>query len=315
MARQSIPLERYRNIGIIAHIDAGKTTTTERILFYTGKTHRIGSVDDGTTVTDWMEQERERGITIVSAAVTAEWRDYSDQHHRHPRPHRLHRRSPALACACWTAGWWCSTPCRASSRSRETVWRQADRYGVPRICFVNKMDRVGASFDRTIDMIRERLGANPIPMQLPIGCEVGFHGAWSICSTMKGDHLDGRARARAPERGRDPGRPAGTRPTSARAAMVEQIAETDDDLTRRVPGRRDDSRPTNCKAALRRAVIAGKATPVFCGSSLRNKGVQPLLDAVIDYLPSPAGCSAGHGHRSPATETRSSSPGQTTTRR
>ena len=164
------PLENYRNIGIIAHIDAGKTTTTERILFYTGKTYRIGSVDDGTTVTDWMVQERERGITIVSAAVSAEWKGYQMNIIDTPG-HIDFTVEVQRALRVLDGGVVVFDATQGVEPQSETVWRQADRYGVPRICFVNKMDRVGASYEYTIETIRQRLGANPIPMQLPIGSE------------------------------------------------------------------------------------------------------------------------------------------------
>src|SRR5574338_1247458 len=182
MAR-NFPLERCRNIGIIAHIDAGKTTTTERILFYTGKTYRIGSVDDGTTVTDWMAQERERGITIVSAAISSEWKGY--QINVIDTPGHIDftaevQRSPRVL----DGGVVVFDAVQGVEPQSETVWRQADRYGVPRICFVNKMDRVGASYERTIETIKDRLGANPIAMQIPIGFEAGFRGIIDLL-TMK----------------------------------------------------------------------------------------------------------------------------------
>ena len=174
MARE-YPLEKYRNIGIIAHIDAGKTTTTERIMFYTGKTHRIGSVDDGTTVTDWMVQERERGITIVSAAVSAEWKGYQFNIIDTPG-HIDFTAEVQRSLRVLDGGVVVFDAVQGVEPQSETVWRQADRYGVPRICFVNKMDRVGASYERTIESIKDRLGANPIPMQLPIGFEATFRG-------------------------------------------------------------------------------------------------------------------------------------------
>ena len=169
------PLERYRNIGIIAHIDAGKTTTTERILFYTGKTHRLGSVDDGTTVTDWMEQERERGINIVSAAVSAEWNGYQINIIDTPG-HIDFTAEVQRSLRVLDGGIVIFDAVQGVEPQSGTVWRQADRYGVPRICFVNKMDRVGASFENSVNMIRERLGANPIVMQAPIGTEASFSG-------------------------------------------------------------------------------------------------------------------------------------------
>src|SRR3990172_6114266 len=174
MGRQA-QLERYRNIGIIAHIDAGKTTTTERVLFYTGRTHRLGSVDEGTTVTDWMDQERERGITIVSAAVTAAWRDYIIN--IIDTPGHIDFTAEVQRCLrVLDGGVVVFDAVQGVEPQSETVWRQADRYHVPRLCFVNKMDRVGASYDRTIEMVRQRLGANPIAIQMPVGVESDFMG-------------------------------------------------------------------------------------------------------------------------------------------
>src|SRR5512146_1905404 len=174
MAR-TYPLESYRNIGIIAHIDAGKTTTTERILFYTGKTHRIGSVDDGTTVTDWMAQERERGITIVSAAISSEWKGYQINVIDTPG-HIDFTAEVQRSLRVLDGGVVIFDAVQGVEPQSETVWRQADRYNVPRICFINKMDRVGASYERSMETIRQRLGANPIPLQLPIGSEAAFKG-------------------------------------------------------------------------------------------------------------------------------------------
>ncbi len=281
MAR-AYPLEQYRNIGIIAHIDAGKTTTTERILFYTGKTYRIGSVDDGTTVTDWMEQERERGITIVSAAVSAEWKGYQVNIIDTPG-HIDFTAEVQRSLRVLDGGVVIFDAVQGVEPQSETVWRQADRYGVPRICFVNKMDRVGASYERTIESIRERLGANPIAMQIPIGFEATFRGVVDV--------LEQSAMVWEDDLGKDPKRieiPAEllAEAQEAHLHLVERIAELDDDLTVKYLEGQTISKE-ELKAALRRAVIAGKATPVFCGSSLRNKGVQILLDAVIDYLPSP----------------------------
>jgi elongation factor G len=282
MARQ-YSLDRYRNIGIIAHIDAGKTTTTERVLFYTGKTHRIGSVDDGTTVTDWMEQERERGITIVSAAVSAEWRGYQINIIDTPG-HIDFTAEVQRSLRVLDGGVVVFDAVQGVEPQSETVWRQADRYSVPRICFVNKMDRVGASFERTIQSILDRLGANPIAVQLPIGSEATFKGVVDLIEQQaivweddlgkepRVVEIPGDMRSQAEE---------------MRERMIEQIAETDDDLTLKYLEGETISIP-ELKAALRKAVISGSATPVYCGSSLRNKGVQPLLDAVVDFLPSPA---------------------------
>jgi elongation factor G len=282
MARE-YPQEKYRNIGIIAHIDAGKTTTTERIMFYTGKTHRIGSVDEGTTVTDWMVQERERGITIVSAAVSAEWKGY--QFNLIDTPGHIDFTAEVQrSLRVLDGGIVVFDAVQGVEPQSETVWRQADRYGVPRICFVNKMDRVGASYERTIDSIKDRLGANPIPMQLPIGFEAGFRGVVDL--------LEQKAIMWEDDLGKEPKvleipEDLKTQAQEARAYTVERIAELDDELTVRYLEGEEIGIP-ELKAALRRAVIANTATPVFCGSSLRNKGVQILLDAVIDYLPSPA---------------------------
>jgi len=281
MARE-YPLEKYRNIGIIAHIDAGKTTTTERIMFYTGKTHRIGSVDDGTTVTDWMVQERERGITIVSAAVSAEWKGY--QFNLIDTPGHIDFTAEVQrSLRVLDGGVVVFDAVQGVEPQSETVWRQADRYGVPRICFVNKMDRVGASYERTIDSIKERLGANPIPMQLPIGFEATFRGAVDL--------LERKAVIWEDDLGKEPKiidipEDLKSQAEEARAFMVEKIAELDDDLTMKyLEGQQITV--DELKAALRKGVIANQAAAVFCGSSLKNKGVQVLLDAVIDYLPSP----------------------------
>jgi elongation factor G len=281
MARQN-SLERLRNIGIIAHIDAGKTTTTERILFYTGKTHRIGSVDDGTTVTDWMEQERERGITIVSAAVSAEWKGYPINIIDTPG-HIDFTAEVQRALRVLDGGIVVFDAVQGVEPQSETVWRQADRYNVPRICFINKMDRVGASYDRAIAMIVDRLGANPIAVQYPIGSEAGFKGAVDL--------IEMKAIVWEDDLGREPLEidiPADLLPAveEAREHMLEKIVETNDDLTMKYLEGEEIS-VEEIKSALRDAVINNVATPVFCGSSLRNKGVQPLLDAVIDYLPSP----------------------------
>jgi len=281
MAR-TFPLEKYRNIGIIAHIDAGKTTTTERILYYTGKTHRIGSVDDGTTVTDWMEQERERGITIVSAAVSAEWKGYQINIIDTPG-HIDFTAEVQRSLRVLDGGIVIFDAVQGVEPQSETVWHQADRYGVPRICFVNKLDRVGASFERTIRSIRDRLGATPLAMQIPIGSDANFSGIIDLMhlSTISWEESTGRELQEA-------GIPSDMRAETEamRALMVEVIAESDDELTMKyLEG--DEISTTELKAALRRAVLAGKITPVFCGSSLRNKGIPSVLDAVIDYLPSP----------------------------
>ncbi len=289
MARK-FPLDKYRNIGIIAHIDAGKTTTTERILFYTGKTYRIGSVDDGTTVTDWMEQERERGITIVSAAVSAEWKGYQINIIDTPG-HIDFTAEVQRSLRVLDGGVVIFDSVQGVEPQSETVWRQADRYEVPRICFANKIDRVGASYENTIQSIKTRLGANPLPMQLPIGSEANFKGVIDLME-MKAITWDD-------EMGQDPivGEiPVDLLPLAKemREKLLERIAELDDDLTiKYLEG--EEISVAELKKALRVAVIANKATPIFCGSSLRNKGVQPLLDAMVDYLPSPEDVSAVKG--------------------
>ncbi len=276
------PLERYRNIGIIAHIDAGKTTTTERILFYAGKTYRLGNVDDGTTVTDWMPEERERGITIVSAAVTAEWKGYRINLIDTPG-HIDFTAEVQRSLRVLDGGVVVFDSVQGVEPQSETVWRQADKYRVPRICFANKMDRTGASYERTVQSIRERLGANALEMQIPIGEESGFIGFVNL--------LEENAVTFSDELGVEPTVteiPEEMRELAAkkRAILVERIAETDDDLTLKFLEGETISLP-ELKSALRAAVLTNKAAPVFCGSSLRNKGVQAVLDAVIDYLPSP----------------------------
>jgi elongation factor G len=276
------PLERYRNIGIIAHIDAGKTTTTERVLFYTGRTHRLGSVDEGTTVTDWMEQERERGITIVSAAVTAMWRDHVINIIDTPG-HIDFTAEVQRSLRVLDGGIVIFDAVQGVEPQSETVWRQADLYKVPRICFVNKMDRIGASFERTIEMIRERLGANPIAVQMPLGAESKFKGMIDLVEetmiTFEDELGAAPIRSNVPEELQDD-------VASRRAEMIEQIAETDEALTEKFLEGEQISKD-ELKAALRTAVLSGQATPVLCGSALRNKGVQLLLDSVVDYLPSP----------------------------
>ena len=282
MARR-YSLDLYRNIGIIAHIDAGKTTTTERILFHTGKTHRLGSVDEGTTVTDWMEQERERGITIVSAAVSAEWKGYQVNIIDTPG-HIDFTAEVQRSLRVLDGGIVVFDAVQGVEPQSETVWRQADRYQVPRICFVNKMDRVGASFERSIESMQRRLGANPAAMQVPIGSEANFSGVVDLLTekTILWDDTLGTETDQSAI-------PADliSYVKEMRSRLVEQIAETEDTLTLRyLEG--DEISVAELKAALRKATLAGLVTPVFCGSSLRNKGVQPLLDGVIDYLPSPA---------------------------
>ncbi len=279
---EDFPLEKYRNIGIIAHIDAGKTTTTERILYYTGKTYRLGNVDDGTTVTDWMAQERERGITIVSAAVTAEWKGHRINLIDTPG-HIDFTAEVQRSLRVLDGGVVVFDAVQGVEPQSETVWRQADRYQVPRICFANKMDRMGASYSRTIDSIKRRLGANTLAMQIPIGEESAFSGVINL--------LEEEAVYFDDDGGKDPRVeliPEEYREKAARkrAQLVEKIAELDDALIEKFLEGETIS-IAELKAALRKGVLDARVTPVFCGTSLRNKGVQPLLDAVVDYLPSP----------------------------
>jgi len=254
------PLEKIRNIGIIAHIDAGKTTTTERILFYTGKTHRIGSVDDGTTVTDWMEQERERGITIVSAAITTSWQNHQINLIDTPG-HIDFTAEVQRSLSVLDGGVVVFDGVQGVEPQSETVWRQANKYRVPRICFVNKLDRVGASYSYSIKTIIEKLGANALQMQLPIGAEDQFTGVIDLLE-MKAIYWTDDLGS-APE----------TRPIPAELEekakekhdeLVERIAEFDDNLIVKFLENEEIS-IEELKAALRKAVISNKADPVFCG--------------------------------------------------
>ncbi len=285
MPRQ-FELDKVRNIGIIAHIDAGKTTTTERILFYTGRTYKIGEVHEGTATMDWMPQEQERGITITSAATTAQWKlgetvyriniidtpghvDFTVEVER-----SLRVLDGGVVVFDGVAG---------VEPQSETVWRQADKYNVPRICFVNKMDRTGASFERCVEMIVSRLGARPAVIQLPIGAEDTFKGTVDLLTmqaTIYNDDLGKDIRETAiPEH-------LVAAAEKARAELVEAIAETDDELTLLyLEG--EELSVEELKRGLRKATIEGKLVPVLCGAALKNKGVQKLLDAVVEYLPSP----------------------------
>ncbi len=276
------PIERIRNIGIIAHIDAGKTTTTERILFYTGRTHRMGNVDDGTTVTDWMEQERERGITITSAAVTCFWRNCQINIVDTPG-HIDFTAEVQRSLRVLDGGVVVFDAVSGVEPQSETVWRQADRYHVPRICFVNKMDRLGADFWHTVDMIREQLAASPVPIQVPIGSEDRFRGLvdlFSMQAILYTDDLGSVQETTAI--------PADLLPLAEeqREHMVEKIAECDDALMEKYLEGAPIS-PDELRQGLRGATLRGELVPVLCGSALRNKGVQPVLDAIVDYLPAP----------------------------
>jgi elongation factor G len=279
---QVAPLERVRNIGIIAHIDAGKTTTTERILFYTGRTYRMGTVDDGTTVTDWMEQERERGITIVAAAITCFWRNC--QINIIDTPGHIDFTAEVQRSLRVLDGGVVVLDAVAGVESQsETVWHQADRFRVPRICFINKMDRVGANFWRAVDMIRERLGAQPLVMQVPIGSESSFGGVVDLIEN-KAIHYGDDLGTVMDVQDIPPELHANV--AHWRDVLIERIAETDETLTTKYLEGTEIS-AAELRAALRRATTRAQLVPVFCGAALRNKGVQPLLDAIVDYLPSP----------------------------
>jgi elongation factor G len=289
-------LESIRNIGIIAHIDAGKTTTTERILFYTGRTYKIGEVHEGTAVMDWMEQERERGITITAAATTAEWRDCQINIIDTPG-HVDFTVEVERSLRVLDGGVVVFDAVAGVEPQSETVWRQADKYNVPRICFVNKMDRVGSDFWATVQQIIDRLGANPLPIQLPIGREDTFRGVIDLVerkALVFGDD------ATAPPTIEDVPSDMTEEVDAKRHDLIERVVEMDDELMMRyLDG--DEIAPADLKRALRLGVISNRIVPVLCGSALRNKGVQPLLDGVVDYLPSPLEIPPVHG-LDPATE-------------
>ncbi len=275
-------LDHVRNIGIIAHIDAGKTTVTERILFYTGKVHRMGEVHEGSATMDWMVQEQERGITITSAATTCFWKDHRvniiDTPGHVDFTMEVERSLRVLDGA---VGIFCAK--RGVEPQSETVWRQADRYGVPRIAFVNKMDIVGADYQNVIKMIVERLGSNPVAMQLPIGVEDSFTGIVDLVSmkaaTFGGEFGEHPEEASVPASLLDAAR-------AGRQKLIESVAEFDESLmTKYVEGTEPSAE--DITRAVRQGTLASKIVPVFCGSAYRNKGIQPLLDAVVHYLPSP----------------------------
>lgn len=281
MARQ-FPIDKVRNIGVIAHIDAGKTTVSERILYYTGKTYKIGEVHEGTAVMDWMEQERERGITITAAATTATWRDHQINLIDTPG-HIDFTAEVQRSLRVLDGGIVVFDAVAGVQPQSETVWRQADRFGVPRLAFVNKMDRVGANFQRTIDMIVERLGAKPIAIQIPIGAESSFAGVIDLVAMKQilfGDDADAE-----PQIGAIPAE-LKAEATQRHAALVEMVAETDEKLTHKYLEGHEISEE-ELRTALRHATITGKLVPVLCGAALRNKGIRIVLDAVVDYLPSP----------------------------
>jgi len=276
------PLEYVRNIGIIAHIDAGKTTVTERILYYTGRTYKIGEVDEGTAVMDWMTQERERGITITSAATTCYWQDY--RINIIDTPGHVDFTAEVERCLRVLDGGVVVFDAVAGVEAQsETVWRQADRYHVPRICFINKMDRTGASFQRTLSMIERRLKAKPLPVQLPLGSEASYEGIIDL--------LENKAWRFDEDPDSEPSEVAIPESEQAkcnefRQALIEKLAEADDHI---MAAYLNDSSITasELRDALRRVTLANKGVPVLCGSALRNKGIQSLLDAIVNYLPSP----------------------------
>ena len=301
MARQ-VPLEQIRNIGVIAHIDAGKTTVSERILYYTGKTYKIGEVHDGTAVMDWMEQERERGITITSAATTTFWRE--NQINLIDTPGHIDFTAEVQRSLRVLDGGIVVFDAVAGVQPQsETVWRQADRFGVPRLAFVNKMDRLGANFYRTIEMIVDRLGAQPVAIQMPIGAEAAFEGFVDLITMQEIVYSDDADVAPETREIR-----AELKKDAAKrhATMVEVIAETDETLTTKYLEGKEIS-AKELMPALRRATISGKLVPVLCGTALKNKGVRAVLDAVVDLLPSPIDIPAVRGvlpHDATKEETR-----------
>jgi elongation factor G len=279
---REFPFEKTRNIGIIAHIDAGKTTTTERILFYTKKIHRMGEVHEGAATMDWMPQEQERGITITSAATTCFWQDYRINIIDTPG-HVDFTAEVERSLRVLDGGVVVFDAVAGVEPQSETVWRQANKYNVPRICFVNKMDRVGADFWRTIEMIRERLGAVPVPIQIPVGHESSFKGFIDLVeqqAVIFTDDLGTKSEHTAVPTDME------AEVDQHREFLIERVAETDEELTLKYLEGEEITRE-ELRAALRRATIAGMLVPVLCGSALKNKGVQAMLDAVIDYLPSP----------------------------
>ncbi len=310
MARVT-PIERYRNVGIMAHIDAGKTTTTERILFYTGVSHKIGEVHDGAATMDWMEQEQERGITITSAATTCFWSGMEKQYPEHriniidtpghvdftiEVERSLRVLDGACAVFCAVGG---------VEPQSETVWRQADKYGVPRIAFVNKMDRVGADFLRVVDQVKDRLGANPVPVQLAIGEEEDFRGVVDLVR-MKGIIWDEESRGAKFQLIDIPSKMM-AQCQEWREHLVEAAAEADDELTEKYLETGELSNE-EIKQGLRARTLANEIVPMMCGSAFKNKGVQAMLDAMVDYMPSPVDVPAIAGILDDAAETEATRP-------
>ena len=286
----SFPIGKIRNIGFIAHIDAGKTTVTERVLFNTGRIHRLGEVDDGTTTMDWMPQERERGITITAAATTAYWQDYKVNIIDTPG-HVDFTAEVERSLRVLDGGIVVLDAVAGVQSQSETVWRQADTYDVPRICFVNKMDRVGASYERTIESVRRRLKANPVAIQLPIGEESGFNGVVDLITGDAWIYPDGRSNGSSSSSTDPEVVPCPPELEESfqqfRQAMIEKIVETDESLLiRYLEG--EVIEEDDLRAALRSATVDRSLVPVLCGSAVANKGIQPLLNAIVEYLPSPA---------------------------
>jgi elongation factor G len=302
MAR-SHPLERYRNIGIMAHIDAGKTTTTERILYYTGKSYKIGEVHEGTATMDWMEQEQERGITITSAATTCFWNDHRINIIDTPGhvdftievERSLRVLDGAIACFDGVAG---------VEPQSETVWRQAEKYGVPRMCFVNKLDRTGANFERCVEMIKDRLGARPLVLYLPVGIESGFKGLIDLVNNRAIIWLEESLGAKFEHQEIPP-----ELKDAAEAARLELIeaAVEQDDAAMEAFFEGTEPTPEELKRLIRKGTLNFSFVPILCGSAFKNKGVQPLLDAVVDYLPSPIDIPDVEGVK-PDGETRDTRP-------
>jgi elongation factor G len=281
-------LNKIRNIGIIAHIDAGKTTVTERVLFYSGRTHRLGSVDEGTTVTDFMPQERERGITIQSAAITTSWRDHQVNVIDTPG-HIDFTAEVQRSLRVLDGGIVVFDGVAGVEPQSETVWRQADRYNVPRVAFINKMDRVGADYWRAIETIKKRLGANPVAVQVPIGRESDFCGVVDLVEEKAYQFCDGDGDLARPIEVEVP-EELRAEVAQRREEMIDKLAELDVEGALEMAERYlegEDLSPATIRTILRRATLAGQVVPVLCGSALRNKAVQMLLDAVVDYLPSP----------------------------
>jgi elongation factor G len=310
MARTT-PIKRYRNIGIMAHIDAGKTTTTERILYYTGISHKIGEVHDGAATMDWMEQEQERGITITSAATTCFWQGMDKQYDEHriniidtpghvdftiEVERSLRVLDGACAVFCAVGG---------VEPQSETVWRQANKYHVPRMAFVNKMDRTGADFLRVVEQIKERLGANPVPMQVAIGAEESFEGVVDLIrmrsirwqeENMGSEFVEGDIPAELVEVCNE-----------QRELMVEAAAEANEELMDKYL-ESGELAVEDIKLGIRLRTLANEIVPIFCGSAFKNKGVQAMLDAVIDYMPSPLDVPAITGHLADKDESEAERP-------